>query len=60
MILTLASREQESNDRIGKWWIAKHKNARLDGHWHWSRWLEQELGLLELKWDCKRPPHAKA
>jgi len=56
----LASREQESNDRIGKWWIAKHKNARLDGHWHWSRWLEQELGLLELKWDCKRPPHAKA
>ena len=46
--------------RFRKWWTAKHKNVRLDVRWHWSRWLEQEFGLLELKWDPGRLPHAKA
>lgn len=46
--------------RFRKWWIAKHKNVRLDGRWNWSRWLEQKFGLLELKWDPSRLPHAKA
>jgi hypothetical protein len=46
--------------RFRKWWLAKHKNVRLDGRWQWSRWLEQEFGLLELKWDPSRLPHAKA
>lgn len=46
--------------RFRKWWTAKHKGARLDGRWHWSRWLEQEFGLLQLKWDPSRLPHAKA
>jgi len=46
--------------RFRKWWIAKHKNVRLDVRWHWSRWLEQEFGLLELRWDPGRLPHAKA
>jgi RNA-directed DNA polymerase len=45
--------------RFRKWWLAKHKNARLSGYWQWSRWLEQEFGLLELKWDPSRLPHAK-
>lgn len=46
--------------RFRKWWLAKHKGARVDGRWHWSRWLEQEFGLLQLKWDPSRLPHAKA
>jgi len=46
--------------RFRKWWTAKHKGARVDGRWHWSRWLEQEFGLLQLKWDPSRLPHAKA
>ena len=46
--------------RFRKWWTAKHKNAWLNGRWRWSRWLEQEFGLLELKWDASRLPHAKA
>jgi len=46
--------------RFRKWWQAKHKGARLDPRWHWSRWLEQRFGLLELKWDPNRLPHAKA
>ena len=45
--------------RFGKWWLAKHKNARLDGRWHRGRWLEQEFGLLQLKWDPSRLPNAK-
>jgi hypothetical protein len=44
----------------GKWWIAKHKHPRMDVRWHWSRWLEQEFGLIELKWDPSRLPNAKA
>lgn len=46
--------------RFGKWWRAKHKGAWMDPRWHWSRWLEQKYGLLELKWDSRRLPHAKA
>jgi RNA-directed DNA polymerase len=46
--------------RFRKWWTAKHKNVRLDGRWKWSRWLEQKFGLLELRWDSGRLPHAKA
>jgi RNA-directed DNA polymerase len=46
--------------RFRKWWLAKHKGVRLDPRWHWSRWLEQRFGLLELKWDPSRLPNAKA
>src|ERR1019366_8338109 len=46
--------------RFRKWWIAKHKNARVDGRWKWSPWLEQRFGLLQLKWDPTRLPQAKA
>jgi len=46
--------------RFGKWWRAKHKGAWMDPRWHWSRWLEQKFGLLELKWDSRRLPHANA
>jgi RNA-directed DNA polymerase len=46
--------------RFGKWWLAKHKGARLDARWQWNRWLEQRFGLLELKWNPRRLPRAKA
>jgi RNA-directed DNA polymerase len=46
--------------RFREWWLAKHKGVRLDPRWHWSRWLEQRFGLLELKWDPSRLPNAKA
>jgi len=46
--------------RFRKWWTAKHKGARPDGRRHWSRWLEQEFGLLQLKWDASRLPQANA
>jgi len=46
--------------RFRKWWIAKHKGVRLDGRWHWSQWLEKRFGLIQLKWDPSRLPHAKA
>ena len=46
--------------RFGKWWLAKHKAACLDARWRWNRWLEQRFGLIELKWDASRLPHAKA
>ena len=46
--------------RFGKWWRAKHGTIRKDARWQWNRWLEQRFGLLELKWDSGRLPHAKA
>jgi RNA-directed DNA polymerase len=46
--------------RFDKWWRAKHRHVRTDARWGWSRWLEQEFGLLELKWDARRLPHANA
>ena len=46
--------------RFGKWWLAKHKGARLHPRWRWSPWLEETFGLLQLKWDPSRLPNAKA
>jgi RNA-directed DNA polymerase len=46
--------------RFRKWWLAKHKGARLECRWHWSRWLEQKFELLELRWDSSRLPNARA
>jgi RNA-directed DNA polymerase len=47
--------------RFRKWWLAKHKGVGLpDVRWHWNRWLEQRFGLIELRWDPGRLPHANA
>jgi group II intron reverse transcriptase/maturase len=46
--------------RLRKWWGAKHKNARFGPCWYWSPWLERTFGLLQLRWDPSRLPHAKA
>lgn len=46
--------------RFDKWWRAKHKHVRTDARCRWSSWLEQEFGLLELKWEARRLPQAKA
>ncbi len=46
--------------RFRKWWGAKHKKARFGPCWYWSPWLEQTYGLLQLRWDPSRLPHAKA
>jgi group II intron reverse transcriptase/maturase len=46
--------------RFRKWWGAKHKKARFGPCWYWSPWLEQTFGLLQLRWDPSRLPHAKA
>ncbi len=40
--------------------LAKHKGAQLDARWQWNRWLERRFGLLELKWNPRRLPRAKA
>jgi len=46
--------------RFRKWWGAKHKNAQFGPCWYWSPWLERTHGLLQLRWDPSRLPHAKA
>ncbi len=46
--------------RFRKWWGAKHKNARFGPCWYWSPWLERTFGLLQLRWDPSRLPHANA
>jgi hypothetical protein len=46
--------------RLRKWWSAKHKTDRFGPCWHWSPWLEKTFGLIQLKWDPRRLPHAKA
>lgn len=46
--------------RFRKWWRAKHKGVFVSPCWHWSPWLEKAFGLLQLKWDPARLPHAKA
>jgi group II intron reverse transcriptase/maturase len=46
--------------RFRKWWGAKHKNARFGPCWYWSPWLAQTFGLLQLRWDPSRLPHANA
>jgi len=46
--------------RFRKWWRAKHKGVIVSPCWYWSPWLERKFGLLQLKWDAIRLPHAKA
>jgi RNA-directed DNA polymerase len=46
--------------RFRQWWGAKHKRRAAQSHWFWSPWLEKTFGLLQLKWDPSRLPHAKA
>ena len=46
--------------RFRKWWGAKHKNARFGPCGYWSPWLEKTFGLLQLRWDPSRLPHANA
>jgi len=46
--------------RFRKWWQTKHKGPELGPCWYWSPWLEKTFGLLQLKWDPRRLPHAKA
>ena len=48
--------------RFRRWWSAKHKvrSRRLGPRWYWSPWLEKTFGLLQLRWDPSRLPHAKA
>ena len=51
--------------RFRQWWGAKHRTGkrkrRIFGPcWYWSPWLEQTFGLLQLRWDPSRLPHAKA
>ena len=46
--------------RFRKWWRAKHKGVIVSPCWYWSPWLERKFGLLQLKWDSSRLPHANA
>jgi hypothetical protein len=46
--------------RFRRWWKAKHKGWKFGPRWYWSPWLEQAFGLLQLRWDPSRLPHAKA
>ena len=46
--------------RFRRWWGAKHKTRRFGPCWYWSRWLERTFGLLQLRWDPSRLPHANA
>ena len=46
--------------RFRKWWGAKHKTRKFGPCWYWSPWLERAFGLLQLRWDPSRLPHAKA
>jgi RNA-directed DNA polymerase len=48
--------------RFRRWWSAKHKvrSRKLEPCWYWSPWLERTFGLLQLRWDPRRLPHAKA
>jgi group II intron reverse transcriptase/maturase len=46
--------------RFRKWWGAKHKTRKFGPCWYWSPWLEQTFGLLQLRWDPSRLPHANA
>lgn len=46
--------------RLRKWWRAKHKGVIVSPCWYWSPWLEKTFGLIQLKWDPARLPHAKA
>ncbi len=46
--------------RFRQWWGAKHKRRAAAAPWYWSPWLQETFGLLQLKWDPARLPHAKA
>ena len=46
--------------RFRKWWQAKHRESKLGPCWYWSPWLEKAFGLIQLKWDPRRLPHANA
>jgi RNA-directed DNA polymerase len=48
--------------RFRRWWSAKHKvrSRKLEPCWYWSPWLERTYGLLQLRWDPRRLPQAKA
>lgn len=46
--------------RFRRWWGAKHKTRSFGPCWYWSPWLERTFGLLQLRWDPTRLPHAKA
>jgi group II intron reverse transcriptase/maturase len=46
--------------RFRRWSGAKHKTRKFGPCWYWSPWLEQTFGLLQLRWDPSRLPHAKA
>jgi group II intron reverse transcriptase/maturase len=46
--------------RFRQWWERKHKRRAAGPRWYWSPWLEQRFGLLQLKWDPSRLPHANA
>jgi RNA-directed DNA polymerase len=46
--------------RFRLWWAAKHKTRRFGPCWYWSPWLERTFGLIQLKWDPARLPHANA
>ena len=46
--------------RFRRWWGGKHKTRKLGPRGHWSSWLEQTFGLLELRWNPARLPHANA
>lgn len=44
--------------RLRQWWGAKHKRRASGPQWYWSPWLEKTHGLLQLRWDPTRLPHA--
>lgn len=46
--------------RFRRWWETRHRAPARGRHWHQSPELEQAYGLLHLKWDPSRLPHAKA
>jgi group II intron reverse transcriptase/maturase len=46
--------------RFRQWWAGKHKARRLGPQGHRGSWLEQQFGLLELRWDPLRLPNANA
>lgn len=46
--------------RFRRWWAAKHKTRRFGPCWYWSPWLERTFGLVQLRWDPTRLPHANA
>jgi hypothetical protein len=45
--------------RFRRWWETKH-GTRAGPRWYWSPWLEETFGLIQLRWDPARLPHAKA